>query len=120
MRDRKSAAVQRAWSEYPRSIGQTGPTSPATLFIEDAIGNLGIGRDEEEEGGRDVLDLGRLKQSSLPSSPPLRHRRDSGGHPLTSGPSMIYPPDNVRAAVDLLFLEGSSDLILAKKAIVSF
>ncbi|BBN16003.1 E3 ubiquitin-protein ligase HOS1 [Marchantia polymorpha subsp. ruderalis] len=117
VRDRKSAAVQRSWSEYPRSIGQTGPTSPATLFIEDAIGNLGIGRDEEEEGGRDVLDLGRLKQSSLPSSPPLRHRRDSGGHPLTSGPSMIYPPDNVRAAVDLLFLEGSSDLILAKKAI---
>ncbi|KAL2610876.1 hypothetical protein R1flu_022568 [Riccia fluitans] len=116
VKERKSAAVDRAWSDDQKSIGQSGSSSPATLFIEDAIGNLGIGRDDEEEGSRDILDVGRLKQAGLPSSP-FRYRRDSGGHAQISSSSMIYPPDSIRAAVDLLFLEGSSDLILAKKAI---
>ncbi|KAL3682089.1 hypothetical protein R1sor_000111 [Riccia sorocarpa] len=115
VKERKSAAVGRAWSD-DESIDQSGASSSATLFIEDAIGNLGIGRDDDEEAGRDILDVGRLKQAGLPSSP-FRYRRDSGGHTTFSSSSMIYPPDSIRAAVDLLFLEGSSDLILAKKAI---
>lgn len=114
MKERKTATHERAWSEYPRNVGQVAPRPLATLFIEDALANLGIARDEDEELGRDVLELNRLKKD-------YRHRRDSGGgYPVINGASTFYPPENVRAAVDLLFLEGSSELILAKKAIVSF
>jgi E3 ubiquitin-protein ligase HOS1 len=36
------------------------------------------------------------------------------------GLEVCYPFENLRAAVDVLFLHGSSDLVLAKQAIVSF
>ncbi|CAM6107071.1 unnamed protein product [Calypogeia fissa] len=111
VKDRKTAAHERAWSEYPRNVGQVAPRPLATLFIEDALANLGIARDEEEDSGKDALELNRLKKD-------YRHRRDCGaGYPTINGATTIYPPENVRATVDLLFLEGSSDLILAKKAI---
>jgi E3 ubiquitin-protein ligase HOS1 len=113
VKERKTAAHERGWVECPRTVGQVAPRPLATLFIEDALANLGIVRDEDEDGGKDALDLNRLKKD-------YRHRRDCGaGYPAINGMSAIYPPENVRATVDLLFLEGSSELILAKKAIVS-
>lgn len=111
---RKSAAQSRAWSETPYKTGKIGVSRTATLFIEEALANLGLlgSNDEDEFGLGDLPEVSFLRQES-PAS--IRFRRDLEPMQCWS----CYPPESVRAAVDLLFLEGTCDLILAKKAIVS-
>lgn len=119
VRERKLAAQDRAWSETPHNNGKLGVSQPATLFIEEALANLGLleGEDEDEVGLGDLPELNLLRQGPTAQTPAsLRFRRDL--EPMQS--RSPYPPESVRAAVDLLFLEGTCDLILAKKAIVSF
>lgn len=119
VKERKSAAQDRAWSETPHNNGKLGVSQSATLFIEEALANLGLleGDDEEEVGLGDLPQLSLLRQGPTAQTPAsLRFRRDL--EPMQS--RSPYPPESVRAAVDLLFLEGTCDLILAKKAIVSF
>lgn len=105
VRERKSAAIKRSWpdavnnSEEP--TGQEG-----TLFIEDALVNLEI------EQGNTVKLVEELKLASL--------QKDGVSSIFSSeigGVAGCYPFENVRAAVDILFLCGSSDLVVAKQAI---
>jgi len=119
VKERKFAAQGRAWLETPHNNGKLGVSQPATLFIEEALANLGLLEDDadDEVGLGDLPELGLLREGPIAQTPAsLRFRRDME----STLASLPYPPESVRAAVDLLFLDGPCDLILAKKAIVSF
>ncbi|XP_057812709.2 E3 ubiquitin-protein ligase HOS1 isoform X2 [Cryptomeria japonica] len=105
--EKKVAASERAWPDYLNNATMIGSQSPATLFIEDALANLSTGHDYDEELETEFSELGWLRQGGVLSQLPFKSISDGS----------VYPPENLRAAVDLLFLEGSSDLILAKRAI---
>lgn len=105
--ERKTAAFERTWPDYSKNTSRLGSQSQATLFIEDALANLSIGQDYDGELGKEAHELSWLRQGGSLSRSPFKDGQD--------GPA--YPPENLRAAVDLLFLEGSSGLILAKRAI---
>ncbi|KAG0627597.1 hypothetical protein M758_2G213700 [Ceratodon purpureus] len=116
VKERKSAAQDRAWSETAHNNGKLGVSQPATLFIEEALANLGLLEDDDvdEAGMVDLSELSWLCQGPTAQTPAsLRFRRDL--EPMQS--RSPYPPESIRAAVDLLFLKGTCDLILAKKAI---
>jgi len=116
--ERKSAAQERAWSDGLQTAAQLGSCQQGSLFIEDALANLRMASDDDGKAGsnKDSLELGWLQEAALVlTTPSLRYMQDAVS--LQSG--MLYLPNNVHAAVDKLFLEGSSDHILAKKAIVS-
>jgi E3 ubiquitin-protein ligase HOS1 len=116
--ERKSAAQERAWSDGLQTAAQLGSGQQGSLFIEDALANLRTASDDDVKAGsnKDFLELGWLREAALVlTTPSLRYMQDAVS--VQSG--MLYLPNNVHAAVDKLFLEGSSDLILAKKAIVS-
>ena len=105
--ERKTAAIKRSWpdvpNQSPESSMQTG-----SLFIEDALANLEI-----EQGH--MLEKGEESELAL-----LLKDRGLFFRSKLEGLTACYPFENLRAAVDLLFLHGSSDLVLAKQAIVSF
>lgn len=114
VKERKLVAQDRAWSVTDKK-SKLGDSQPATLFIEDALANLGLLDDdnEDEMGSEDLPELGWLRQGPTAHTPAsLRFRCDE---PMQS--TSPYPPESVRTAVDLLFLEGACDLVLAKKAI---
>ncbi|XP_031247888.1 E3 ubiquitin-protein ligase HOS1 isoform X1 [Pistacia vera] len=106
VRQRKSAATKRAWFDVvnysAESTGQDG-----SLFIEDALANLEI-EQKYNQGRGEELELASL-------------HKDEGGLSFfksrIEGLSGCYPFENLRAAVDILFLHGSSDLVVAKQAI---
>ena len=107
VRKRKSEAIRRAWpdaiSQFVESTGHDG-----SLFIEDALNNLDL-----EEGLMQEIGEG-LEVASL---------QKEGASIFSSDTDQVlgwYPFKNLRAAVDLLFLRGSSDVVIAKQAIVSF
>lgn len=109
VRERKSAATQRAWFDAV-NYSANSTSEDGSLFIEDALSNIDVEQDYVQ--GRED----ELKVSSL-------HKDDGGLSFFRSkieGVSGCYPFNNLRAAVDILFLNGSSDLVVAKKAIVSF
>ncbi|MED6137232.1 hypothetical protein PIB30_063145 [Stylosanthes scabra] len=100
VRKRKSEAIRRAWPDaISQSVESTG--HDGSLFIEDALNNLDL-----EEGliqGGDV--------ASLQKDGALVFQSD------TDRVLGCYPFKNLHAAADLLFLRGSSDVVLAKQAI---
>lgn len=105
--ERKSNAIKRAW---PDAVDQSSDCSVqgASLFIEDALENL----EREPEYSQDIgadLGVGCLQNDERSF---LRSRIE--------GTSGSYPFENLRTAADKLFLHGSSDLVVAKQAIVSF
>lgn len=106
VRERKSAAIIRAWPDSISRVLGSSEQSTSSLFIEDALSNL------ETEQGYGHKDEGELAITSF----------------LTSGVNTVflsklqglagcYPFESLRAAVDLLFLQGNSDLVIAKQAI---
>ncbi|KAI4327152.1 hypothetical protein L6164_019648 [Bauhinia variegata] len=102
--ERKSSAIKRAWpdrmNQPVESIRQDG-----SLFIEDALNNLDL-----EEGL--VQDVGAgLEIASL--------QKDGASIFMANIDGVLgyYPFRNLRSAADLLFLRGSSDMIIAKRAI---
>lgn len=100
-------AIKRAW---PNAISQPAESTwqDGSLFIEDAINNL-----ELEEGL--INDIGEgLTVASLQKEGTSIFRAN------IDGVLGCYPFKNLRAAADLLFLRGSSDMAIAKQAIVSF
>lgn len=109
VRQRKSVATKRAWFDAVNYSAES-TVQEGSLFVEDALANLEI-EQEFEQGRGEELELASL-------------HKDDGG--LSSfkfrieGLSNCYPFENLRAAVDILFLHGSSDLVVAKQAIVSF
>lgn len=105
VRERKSTAIKRAW---PSPIETSRPDT-AILFIEDALSNLENQQDYTPD--REF----ELEITSL--------HKDGGflfSRVKIEGITGSYPFENLRSAIDMLFLCGSSDLVLAKQAIVSF
>ncbi|KAK8658217.1 hypothetical protein V6N13_036428 [Hibiscus sabdariffa] len=103
VRERKSAAVARAWPPpevLDLSADSTG--QGASLFIEDALANLDIYEEMGEESGFAFLQ----KNGAL-----------SFFQSKIGGIAGCYPFESLRAAVDILSLRGASDLVVAKQAI---
>ncbi|GKV10832.1 hypothetical protein SLEP1_g22143 [Rubroshorea leprosula] len=100
VRERKSAAIRRAWPDVLNSSADSGPDG--SLFIEDALANLEIEQGYEEGSVYVFLQ----KNGAL-----------SFSRSKIEGMTGCYPFENLKAAVDLLFLCGSSDLVVAKQAI---
>lgn len=106
VRDRKSAAVKRAWPEPDELSGESTAHDISSLFIEDALLNLEFDVDHEPASAIE------LEISSL--------QRDGGSSFFRfkiEGLGGCYPFENLRAAIDILFLCGSSDMVVAKRAI---
>ncbi|XP_022158002.1 E3 ubiquitin-protein ligase HOS1 [Momordica charantia] len=108
VRERKSAAIRRSW---PDALDDSADSSglDGSLFIEDALGNLDI----EQWHSLDLVD-GLEIRSLENDGAPIIFRSKIGG---SSG---CYPFENLRVAVDVLFLRGSSDVVVAKKAILLY
>ncbi|KAI9175139.1 hypothetical protein LWI28_027941 [Acer negundo] len=106
VRQRKSAATRRAWYD-PVNYSAESTKQDGSLFIEDALANLEI-EQEYTQGSGEEIDVTSL------------HKDDGGLSFFRSkieGVSGCYPFENLRAVVDILFLHGSSDLVVAKQAI---
>ncbi|KAL4565685.1 hypothetical protein LXL04_029788 [Taraxacum kok-saghyz] len=107
VRERKSMAVKRAW---PSPTGTTSEKDTAMLFIEDALSNL----DTQQEYATTDRDV-ELKIASLQKDGGLSFRRIK-----MEGLVGSYPFENLRSAIDILFLCGSSDMVVAKQAILLY
>ncbi|WCJ25846.1 ubiquitin-protein ligase [Euphorbia peplus] len=107
VRERKSNAIKRSW---PDVVNQSVESSMMTgsLFVEDALENLEIEQGFAQEIGEE-LDLSALQ-------------KDPGSffRSKLEGVVGCYPFESLRAAVDVLFLRGSSDLVVAKQAILLY
>ncbi|XP_027182558.1 E3 ubiquitin-protein ligase HOS1 isoform X1 [Coffea eugenioides] len=110
VRERKSAAIRRAWPDsVPNSAAVSSRTDNSTLFIEEALSNL------DTEWGH-IDDPGEELQIAL-------LQKDGGSSFLRSkleGLAALYPFESMRAAIDVLFLRGSSDLVVSKQAILLY
>ncbi|XP_022718759.1 E3 ubiquitin-protein ligase HOS1 isoform X2 [Durio zibethinus] len=106
VRERKSAAISRAWPpdvlhHSADSTGQGG-----SLFIEDALANLDIEQAYDQEIGEES-DFAFLQKNGALSF--IRSKIE--------GMTGCYPFESLQAAVDILFLRCSSDLVVAKQGI---
>jgi E3 ubiquitin-protein ligase HOS1 len=109
---RKASAESRKWPEVCNQGSGDNEANQGTLFIEQALQNLGIEqsyRSEEEE----VVEITCLQNEQ--SSAMFCSTITADHFNLNR-----YPFKNLREAVDVLFLHGASDLVIAKQAIVSF
>lgn len=107
VRKRKSEAITRAWPDVI-NLSVEPTRQNGSLFIEDALNNLDL-----EDGL--ITNIGEsLNVASLQKDGTSIFRTN------TDGVLVCYPFKNIRAAADLLFLRGSSDMVIAKQAIVSF
>ncbi|XWS62022.1 hypothetical protein CRYUN_Cryun07bG0175100 [Craigia yunnanensis] len=106
VRERKSAAIARAWppAVVHHSADSTG--QGGSLFIEDALANLEIEQAYDQEIGEES-DFAFLQKNGALSF--FRSKIE--------GMTGCYPFESLRAAVDILFLRGSCDLVVAKQAI---
>ncbi|CAN6978374.1 unnamed protein product [Brassica oleracea var. botrytis] len=102
--ERKSDAVKRAW---PDAVDQSSDCNVpgASLFIEDALQNLEREPVYSQDIGAD-LEVGCLQSDERSI---LRSKIE--------GISGSYPFESLRTAADILFLQGSSDLVVAKQSI---
>ncbi|KAI8018595.1 E3 ubiquitin-protein ligase HOS1 [Camellia lanceoleosa] len=106
IRERKLAAIKRSWHDSVNHFVEFARTNGSTLFIEDALLNIEIEQGYTHEIG------GELEIASL---------QKAGGSLFfkskIKGMTRCYPYENLRAAADILFLHGSSDLVIAKQAL---
>ncbi|KAL6501557.1 hypothetical protein OROGR_026690 [Orobanche gracilis] len=104
--ERTSEACKRAWPDSVSCSSGYSEQGTSSLFIVDALSNLDTEqgyaeKDEQESAIASLLIAG-------------------GNSDLLSklhGMAACYPFENLRAAVDLLFLQGNSNLVVAKQAI---
>ncbi|KAJ4807003.1 ubiquitin-protein ligase [Rhynchospora pubera] len=97
--ERKASLARRSWPQI--NLSAMTETNPSTsLFIEEALQNLDLEDDHEE----DIL----LS---------LEHERPERAFYPQVNWSNQYPFKSVRAAADVLFLHGASDTVVAKQAI---
>ncbi|KAL7165042.1 hypothetical protein ACSBR2_040851 [Camellia fascicularis] len=104
--ERKSAAIKRSWPDSVNHSAESARTNGSTLFIEDALLNIEIEQGYTHEIGEE-LEIASLQKAG--SSLFFRSKIE--------GMAGCYPFENLRAAADILFLHGSSDLVIAKQAI---
>lgn len=105
VRERKSAAIRRAW---PDAISNSEETvrQEGSLFIEDALTNLEIEHGYTQEMGEE-LKVAHLQKDG--NSSVFRSKIE--------GVVGCYPFESLQAAIDILFLRGSPDMVVAKQAI---
>ncbi|KAJ0975689.1 hypothetical protein J5N97_017654 [Dioscorea zingiberensis] len=109
--ERKSAAIKRAWPNFmSNSVASQGPNE-GTLFIEQALSNLGIDQSYNQDIDED-LDISCLQGKHSPLL--FLSKIDEENRNRKEG---FYPFGNLRVAADVLFLHGTSDMVLAKQAI---
>ncbi|CAH1437895.1 unnamed protein product [Lactuca virosa] len=101
----KSMSVKRAW---PSPMGTSGKDI-AMLFIEDALSNLDA-QQEYTTNRDDELEIASLQKDGGLSFSRVKIKGMVGS----------YPFENLRSAIDILFLYGSSDLVVAKQAILLY
>ncbi|KAI3846281.1 hypothetical protein MKW92_026214 [Papaver armeniacum] len=106
-RDRKSAAITRAWPEFKSNSAEYAKQDSATLFIEDALSNLEIEQELSRGMSKELEVLSLVKNGG--SSSFIRSNIE--------GFEGCYPFETLRDAADVLFLCGSSDVVVAKRAI---
>ncbi|KAK4364456.1 hypothetical protein RND71_015814 [Anisodus tanguticus] len=107
VRERKSAAIKRAWPDSVNLSEEYNAEYRSTLFIEDALSNIEAAEQGDIDDHEEELALAYLQKDggSLYSRSKIE------------GMVGCYPFESVRAAADILFLRGSSDLVVAKQAI---
>lgn len=105
VRERKSAAIKRAWPD-PLNFSVDPSRQDGSLFIEDALSNLEIDQGYSHEMEEEII-VASLQNDG--SSSIFRSKIE--------GVAECYPFESLRAATDILFLRGSSDLVVAKRAI---
>ncbi|RCV41004.1 hypothetical protein SETIT_9G100700v2 [Setaria italica] len=108
---RKASAEARKWPDIFDKGSGDSEANQGTLFIEQALQNLGIEqsyRSEEEEAA--ITRLQDEQSSSMFCST------------ITADHFSLnrYPFKNLREAVDVLFLHGASDMVIAKQAILLY
>ncbi|KAG9439723.1 hypothetical protein H6P81_019888 [Aristolochia fimbriata] len=102
---RKAAAAACSW---PNSLSHSEllpRNGGASLFIEDALSQLGIEQEVIVEN-QEILSLQKDAGFVKPFTPKIEGMTQC-----------CYPFENFRSACDILFLRGSSDLVVAKQAI---
>ncbi|PKA66296.1 E3 ubiquitin-protein ligase HOS1 [Apostasia shenzhenica] len=107
---RKSARTNQTWPDISNYSEKTDGPSECTLFIELALSNLGI--EESYVDRSHEIDISCLQDSN---SPLIFSSKISESY--RNRASACYPFENARAAADILFLHGSSDMVIAKRAI---
>lgn len=107
VRERKSAAIKRSWPDVV-NYSEDPTIQDGSLFIEDALLNLDVEQENTKEK-QEELEVASLLKSGDLSIFWFKMEEVAG----------CYPFENLRTAVDILFLCGSSDLVIAKQAIVS-
>jgi E3 ubiquitin-protein ligase HOS1 len=106
---RKTSAEERQWPEVSGKTSGYDKANQGVLFIEQALQNLGNQQsymDNDDE--REITCLQNEQSSSM-----FRSTIDQSN--VNS-----YPFKNLREVVDILFLHGGSDMVVAKQATVSF
>ncbi|PSS11557.1 E3 ubiquitin-protein like [Actinidia chinensis var. chinensis] len=106
VRERNSAAIKRSWPDPLNHSAESPGTNGSTLFIEDALSNIETEQvsTREMEWESEIASLQKDGSSSFFRS-------------KIEGMTGCYPFENLRAAADVLFLHGSSDMVVAKQAI---
>ena len=98
----------RVWPDVVDHLADS-TRQDGSLFIDDALANLDIEQAYDQEIGEES-DFAFLQKNGALSF--FRSKIE--------GMTGCYPFESLQAAVDILFLRGSSDLVVAKQAIVSF
>ncbi|KAF7120469.1 hypothetical protein RHSIM_Rhsim13G0032200 [Rhododendron simsii] len=96
----------RAWPESVNHSADSTKTNGSTLFIEDALSNIETEQQYADEMG------GEFEIASLQKDGSSLFFRSK-----IEGMARCYPFESLRAAADVLFLHGTSDLVVAKQAI---
>lgn len=103
---RKADAKERKWPEFSDKSSAYNEANQGILFIEQALQNLGIQESNSgSEEGVEIVCLQSEQSSSMFCSTIDQFSVDK------------YPFKDLREAVDVLFLHGSSDMVIAKQAI---
>ncbi|CAI9095713.1 OLC1v1031709C1 [Oldenlandia corymbosa var. corymbosa] len=105
-RERKSSAMKRAWPDLVINNATQSSGDNATLFIEEALANIDTEVGHTDDDGEE-FPIAVLQQDN--GSLFLRSKLE--------GLAGLYPFESLRAAIDLLFLCGSSDMVVPKQAI---
>ncbi|KAG2535361.1 hypothetical protein PVAP13_9NG111000 [Panicum virgatum] len=107
---RKASAEARKWPEFFDKQSGDNEANQGTLFIEQALQNLGIEQSYRNEEEAAISCLQNEQSSSMFCST------------ITADHSSLnrYPFKNLCEAVDILFLHGASDMVIAKQAILLY